>query len=137
MKKKTVYISGPISATTQEEQAGNVQAFHDCAALLKACGRKAVNPARAWPCRWAWLYRLMERWLGKDGAYRAVLVYDLWLLSRSDAICLIDGWQQSRGARIEANFAALTGIPRSHRYDPRQKKLTKWEKQRRKKRKEE
>ena len=131
MKRQRVYISGPITAATKEEQQQNVQAFHDCAALLKAQGCRAVNPARALPCRWGWLYRLMERWLGKELAYRAVIVYDLWLLSRSDAICLIDGWQQSRGARIEESFAFRTGIPRSHTYAPAQRKLARWEKRKR------
>ena len=61
--------------------------------------------------------------LGKDGAYRTVLVYDLWLLSRSDTICMIDGWQLSRGAKIEEGFAFRLGIVRSHTYDPKQQKL--------------
>jgi len=113
-----------MTAPTQEEQARNVQAFHDCATLINShTGLKAVNPARVWPCRFAWAYRLMERLLGKDGAYRTVLAYDLWLLSRSDTICLIDGWQQSRGAKIEESFAFRLGIARSHAYDPKQKKL--------------
>ena len=130
--KRKVYISGPITAATREEQQQNVQAFHDCALLLRARGFRAVNPARALPCRWGWLYRLMERWMGRELAYRAVLVYDLWLLSRSDSICLIDGWQQSRGARIEEGFAFRTGIPRSHRYDPKQQKLARWEQRKKK-----
>ena len=128
MKKQRIYISGAMTAPTQEEQARNVQAFHDCATLLRASGCRPVNPANAWPCRWAWLYRLLERLLGKDGAYRTVLVYDLWLLSRSDTICMIDGWQLSRGAKIEEGFAFRLGIVRSHTYDPKQKKLMPFQK---------
>lgn len=100
MKKQRIYISGPMTSSDSEEQARNVQAFHDCATLLRASGCRPVNPARCWACRFKWLYKAMERMLGKDGAYRTVLVYDLWLLSRSDTICMIDGWQQSRVRRL-------------------------------------
>ena len=110
MKKQRIYISGPMTSSDSEEQARNVQAFHD------------------WPCKYAWLYRLMERVLGEDGAYRTVLVYDLWLLSRSDTICMIDKWQLSRGAKIEEGFAFRLGIVRSHTYDPKQKKLMPFQK---------
>ena len=123
MKRQKVYISGPMTSSDSEEQARNVHAFHACALLLRASGCRPVNPANAWPCRFKWLYRLLERLLGKERAYRTVLVYDLWLLSRSDTICMIDGWQQSRGAKIEEGFAFRLGIVRSHTYDPKQKKL--------------
>lgn len=123
MKNQRIYISGPMTSSDSEEQARNVQAFHDCATLLRASGCQPVNPARCWACRFKWLYRLLERVLGKDGAYRTVLVYDLWLLSRSDTICMIDRWQLSRGAKIEEGFAFRLGIVRSHTYDPRQQKL--------------
>ena len=133
MKHQKVYISGPISSADSEEQARNVQAFHDCALLINShAGLRAVNPANAWPCKHAWLYRLMERMLGKERAYRTVLVYDLWLLSRSDSICMIDGWQQSRGAKIEEGFAFRLGIVRSHTYEPKQQKLMPFQKDKKK-----
>jgi hypothetical protein len=77
MKKQRIYISGAMTAPTQEEQARNVQAFHDCATLLLASGCRPVNPARCWACRFKWLYKAMERLLGKDGAYRTVLLRPL------------------------------------------------------------
>ena len=128
MKHQKVYISGPMTSSDSEEQERNVQAFHDCALLLRASGCRPVNPANVWPCKHPWLYRVMERVLGKDGAYRTVLVYDHWLLSRSDTICMIDGWQQSRGAKIEEGFAFRLGILRSHTYDPKQQKLMPFQK---------
>ena len=129
MKKQRIYISGAMTAPTQEEQERNVQAFHDCALLINShTVLRAVNPANAWPCRFPRLYRAMERVLGKERAYRTVLVYDLWLLSRSDTICMIDGWQLSRGAKIEEGFAFRLGIVRSHTYDPNQQKLMPFQK---------
>lgn len=133
MKHQKVYISGPMTSSDSEEQAWNVQAFHYCATLINShAGLRAVNPANAWPCKYAWLYRLMERLLGEERAYRAVLVYDLWLLSRSDSICMIDGWQLSRGAKIEEGFAFRLGIVRSHTYDPKQQNLMPFQKDKKK-----
>ena len=133
MKKQRIYISGAMTAPTQEEQARNVQAFHDCALLINShTGLRAVNPANAWPCKHAWLYKAMERVLGKERAYRTVLVYDLLLLSRSDSICMIDGWQESRGAKIEEGFAFRLGIVRSHTYDPKQQRLMPFQKDKKK-----
>ena len=132
MKKQRIYISGPMTSSDSEEQARNVQAFHDCATLLRATGCRPVNPANVWPCKHPRIYRLIERLLGEDGAYRTVLVYDLWLLSRSDSICMIDGWQLSRGAKIEEGFAFRLGIVRSHTYDPKQQKLMPFQKDKKK-----
>ena len=124
-----------MSAQTAADFRENVSRFHDCALLLEKSGLRPVNPARFWPCRFAWLFKLMQRVLGPDLAYRLVLCYDLVLLSRSDALCLIDGWQQSRGARIEENFAFRVGIPKTCRYDPKEKKLTQRDEQPKKNRK--
>ena len=132
MKKQRIYISGPMTSSDSEEQARNVQAFHDCATLLRASGCRPVNPANVWPCKHAWLYRLMERLFGKERAYHTVLVYDLWLLSRSYTICMIDGWQQSRGAKIEEGFAFRLGIVRSHTYDSKQQRLMPFQKDKKK-----
>lgn len=132
MKHQKVYISGPMTSSDSEEQTRNVQAFHDCALLLRASGFRPVNPANVWPCKYPRIYRLLERLLGEDGAYRTVLVYDLWLLSHSDSICMIDGWQKSRGAKIEEGFAFRLGIVRSHAYDPKQQKLMPFQKDKKK-----
>ena len=113
-----------MSAATKEKFAKNVQHFHDVALLLKMQGYRVVNPARAWPCRFGWLYRAMERVMGKELAYRAVLCYDLWLLARCQTLCLIDGWRDSRGAKIEEHFAFRVGIVKTHEYHPERKQLT-------------
>ena len=132
MKKQRIYISGPMTSSDSEEQARNVQAFHDCATLLRASGCRPVNPANVLPCKHPRIYRLLERLLGEERAYRTILLYDLWLLSRSDTICMIDGWQLSRGAKIEEGFAFRLGIVRSHTYDQKQKKLMPFQKDKKK-----
>ena len=116
MRRKRIYISGAMSADTAEAFRDNVQHFYDAALLVRASGRKAVNPARAWPCRFGWIYRLMERLMGKERAYRTVLLYHLWLLSRCDGICMISNWRDSRGAKIEEHVAYHLGIVWRYNY---------------------
>ena len=126
---KKIYISGPISGLDRNEVIEN---FSNADLLLRKNGYSTSNPTNALVFRHPRIYRLLERVLGEDGAYRTVLVYDLWLLSRADTICMIDGWQLSRGAKIEEGFAFRLGIVRSHTYDPKQQKLMPFQKDKKK-----
>ena len=56
-----------------------------------------VNPINVWACRWPWLYRLV--------GYRLTLWYDIQLLKRCDAIYLLKGWNNSKGAIREYDVA--------------------------------
>ena len=87
-----VYISGPMSGLDRELY---LKMFRRAEQSLRSQGyTRVVNPIRVWACRWPWLYRLV--------GYRLTLLYDLWLLSRCDAIYMVGtDWQQSRGARLE------------------------------------
>ena len=51
------------------------------------------------------MYRLLERVVGKEWAYRLVLLYDIILLLTCDRIYKIPGWRESRGANIESCFS--------------------------------
>ena len=132
MSKKRIYISGPISGLDRKEVENN---FSNVDLLLRKNGFSTFNPTNVLVFKHPSIYRIMQRVLGPDLAYRLVLCYDLVLLSRSDALCLIDGWQQSRGARIEENFAFRVGIPKTYCYDPKEKKLTQRNEQSKKNRK--
>ena len=87
-----VYISGPMSGLDRELY---LKMFRRAEQSLRSQGyTMVVNPIRVWACRWPWLYRIL--------GYRLTLAYDLWLLSRCDAISRVGtDWQQSRGARLE------------------------------------
>ena len=87
-----VYISGPMSGLDRELY---LKMFRRAEQSLRSQGyTRVVNPIRVWACRWPWLYRIV--------GYRLTLAYDLWLLSRCDAIYMVGtDWQQSRGARLE------------------------------------
>ena len=111
-KKHRVYISGPLTdPKTGKPSVENLTAFKWANSRLKKEGYvKTTNPTKVWVCRWPWMYRLLERLVGKEIAYRIVLLYDIILLLRCDIIYKIPGWQQSRGANIESCVAFHFGL---------------------------
>ena len=99
-KDKRIYISGPMSGLTRKEYLRN---FRDAEKELRAKGyTRIVNPIRVWVCRWPWLYRLV--------GYRLTLWYDIQLLKRCDAIYLMNGWYDSKGASREYFVAWRYGL---------------------------
>ena len=101
--KRRIYLSGPMSGVVR---ADYVRRFGEAERILRRHGYGCINPCRVWACRWPWIYRAMERVLGKRRAYAVVLCYDLLLLmTRADGIAMLPGWQASRGAQIE-NYVA-------------------------------
>ena len=91
MKKYKIYISGRMSGVPRHIYK---EQFLQAEERLKELGYDVVNPD-TW---FAWL-------IAKIFGYYAVLAYDLWRLSKCDAIYLIDGWILSRGAMIEKEAA--------------------------------
>ena len=87
MKKYRIYISGRMSGVPRHIYK---EQFLQAEERLKGLGYDVVNPCGTF----AYL-------LHKVFGYYAVLAYDLWRLSRCDAIFMLDGWKESRGARIE------------------------------------
>ena len=102
-----VYISGPMTdPKTGRVTDENIMAFVRAYALLKKEKyQKIVSPTRVCVCRWPWMYRLLERIVGVETAYRLVLLYDIILLMQCDMIYKIPGWKESRGAQIESCIA--------------------------------
>ena len=99
IKQKKVYISGPMTdRSTGKVSKENIEAFFKAEQRLREAGNQhIVNPARVWVCRFPWLYRIV--------GYRLTLWYDLQLLKRCDAIYLLNGWKDSKGAYIEFKLA--------------------------------
>jgi hypothetical protein len=100
-----IYLSGPMSFMPEF----NFPAFHDAADFLKEQGHEVFNPAE----------RDVERY-GEDFSknnptgnpslvperygfsLRDALAEDLdWICRNADAIALLPGWEQSKGARAE------------------------------------
>lgn len=111
--KRRIYISGPMTGIEPREYR---RRFREAETILRRHGYGCINPCRVWPCRFPWLYRLMNALLGKRLTYAVILAYDLILLmTRADGIAMLPGWEHSRGAQIE-NYTArhfpLMGISR-------------------------
>lgn len=83
-----VYISLPISGKDEVEAREHANLTKS---MLSRAGHEAINP--------------FDIYCGKNSSYADYLCSDLRALSDCDAIYLCEGWQFSRGCRIEANFA--------------------------------
>ena len=102
--KRRIYISGPMTGIEPREYR---RRFREAEAILRRHGYGCINPCRVWPCRFPWLYRLMNALLGNRLTYAVILAYDLILLmTRADGIAMLPGWQASRGAQIE-NYVSM------------------------------
>ena len=102
--KRRIYISGPMTGIEPREYR---RRFREAETILRRHGYGCINPCRVWPCRFPWLYRLMNALLGKRLTYAVILAYDLLLLmTRADGIAMLPGWQASRGAQIE-NYVSM------------------------------
>lgn len=83
-----IYISGPMTGLPQN----NYPAFMAAEAALIAAGYEVLNPARnGLPATATW-----------DEHMRV----DIIMLMGADAVALLDGWDESRGAAKEIHAAA-------------------------------
>ncbi|HSW64957.1 MAG TPA: DUF4406 domain-containing protein [Dissulfurispiraceae bacterium] len=92
MRKVKVYLSGPITGL-EERSAGMFAAAQK---EMEALGYEVVNPmllAHNHNKSWEW--------------YMAI---DILALLECDHICLLPGWDISRGARLEHAIAQLRGM---------------------------
>lgn len=107
-----VYIAGPMTG----REAYNLAAFQDAARAWRAAGHEVETPfdanSRVWrrtngrdfdphtdTCEWG------------DPLLRTMFMEDIDTLMRSDAIVLLEGWENSRGATLELHLAERFGIP--------------------------
>ena len=81
------YIAGPMTGYPEL----NFQAFHAAAARLRDLGIDAVNPAEINP--------------DKGMSWKECMRTDIAELVTCDAIHLLEGWQNSKGATLEAHIA--------------------------------
>ncbi|MDQ8040641.1 DUF5664 domain-containing protein [Cellulosimicrobium sp. XJ-DQ-B-000] len=103
-----VYVAGPMRGLPEF----NFPAFDEATHALRMQGHDVVNPAEH------------DREGGFDPAgmtgnedltqhgfdLRAALAWDLEQITRCDAVYLLDGWQQSSGARAEYALAQALGL---------------------------
>ena len=88
-----IYISGKI---TGYEDVAKGQ-FASAAIMLEKDGHIAIDP--------------FQNGLRTDDLWEKHLAVDLNLLMSCDLLVQLPGWEDSRGARLEYEFAKLRGIP--------------------------
>lgn len=82
-----VYISGPMTRLPNF----NYPAFFTAARRLRELGHEPLNPAE----------QPTKHWKSRADYMR----HDIKLLAQADAITLLDGWQESAGAKLEYEIA--------------------------------
>lgn len=92
MSRGKVYISGPITGIA----FGNRFAFMCARSALELCGYEAVDPS--------------EVKLDDDATWADYMRADLKLLLDCDYIYMLEGWEDSKGARLERELAENLGI---------------------------
>lgn len=86
-----VYISGKITG-----KENYLEEFSEAEKELKYCGYDVVNPAK----------HLIPGFTWKDYMKR-----DIALMLDCDFIYKIEGWEKSKGARLESKLCEILGIP--------------------------
>lgn len=92
MKKQTFYIAGPMTGLPDL----NFPAFHAEAARLRVLGHEVINPAEINP--------------DKHLTWLECMRTDIAALVFCDAVQLLSGWQDSKGATLEHHIAERLGL---------------------------
>lgn len=97
--EKVIYISGAISGLPRQEY---MKRFADAEQELIKQGYKVLNPTKLLPSRHLWVYGML--------GYKINLLYDIWHLMKCNGIYMLDGWEHSKGARLEKATAEIFGL---------------------------
>ena len=89
-----IYISGKISGTDITETR---KRFASVAKAMKRIGVEPVNP--------------LENGLSEHDSWEAHMLKDIADLLQCNAIYMLQGWQESKGARIKHYIATEIGMP--------------------------
>jgi hypothetical protein len=91
--KPRIYLAGPMS----ELPDFNYPAFNAAAARLRAQGLLVENPAENLP--------------PPCGTWQGYMRNAITQLMRCDAVLMLPGWGDSRGAKLEYQLASCLGMP--------------------------
>lgn len=102
----TVYVAGPMNGLPQH----NFPAFHTEAGRLRALGYRVLSPAEKAGEQAAIEAAEHGPEFRETQTYKDFLKADLRMVLDSDAIQLLPGWENSRGAQLEVHVARAVGI---------------------------
>lgn len=100
-KRTRVYLAGPMRGYPEY----NFPAFHEATADLRERGYEVWSPAERDEAE-GFDPKTDE---AKSLAY--YMAYDLKAVCESDAVVVLDGWEDSQGARLEVHVAREIGLP--------------------------
>jgi hypothetical protein len=98
-----VYIAGPMTGYPEF----NHPAFHSAAARLRGVGFDVISPAELNPRDP--LLQIDDHYHAK--LYPSFLKRDIAALLECDHICMLDGWEKSKGATLEHHIASVLRYP--------------------------
>jgi len=97
---KSIYISGPYTAETEEQKRANIE--------------RANEEAQRWARQGYFVYcphTQTADWEHTSGLkYEDFLAQDIYWLSKCDTIALLPGWEKSKGAYMEYIVARGLGL---------------------------
>jgi len=100
MKRKTIYLAGPIRGV----EDNNYNAFENAHELLEKQGWHVVNPLDL-----TYAFGTPSEVQSNPRLLRAVMDAELAAIPHLDAIYLLRGWERSEGARAELAVALAHG----------------------------
>lgn len=104
-KRTLIYIAGSYSAETREERDQNIAVAEAMAQVLLAHGYAVICP-----------HTMTHGWEDAPNLTREDFIQnDLRIMENCDMVFLVDGWQDSEGARREMKRAMELGIPCTER----------------------
>ena len=93
-----IYISGPMTGYTNY----NFKAFFDAEDFIRSLGYMALNPA--WQDGYTFEEAIKHAKISGH-SWGDYMREDLKMLMMADSILLLDGWRESRGAKLETIVA--------------------------------